>query len=241
MKLNYGGIVPISTIEWPGRDSSVIFFRGCSFRCIYCHNKELQNGEDHRDIDFLKKFLTKTRPFISAVVFSGGEPAIQYEALKILSEYARELDLDIGIYTNGYYPDVIEKLYLKNRLDKIFLSIKAPLLPRYYKQITQLKDRYLINKILKTIETLKKYKIDSDIIIPLHKSQTNNIIKSYYQAYDIIKSINNLKCCFIIQNIEGCEQKYTRKELKNIGTWLKETYKYHDIRIRTKEKGMENI
>jgi pyruvate formate lyase activating enzyme len=45
MKINLGGIVHLSTVDWTGRASIVVFLRGCPLRCPHCQNSELQEGE----------------------------------------------------------------------------------------------------------------------------------------------------------------------------------------------------
>lgn len=46
MLVNFGGIVPLSTVDWPGRASMVVFLRGCPLRCPHCQNRMLQTGEN---------------------------------------------------------------------------------------------------------------------------------------------------------------------------------------------------
>lgn len=45
MKINFGGIIPLSTVDWLGRAAMVVFLRGCPLRCPHCHNQRLQTGE----------------------------------------------------------------------------------------------------------------------------------------------------------------------------------------------------
>ncbi len=45
MLINFGGIVPLSTVDWLGRAAMVVFLRGCPLRCPHCHNQKLQTGE----------------------------------------------------------------------------------------------------------------------------------------------------------------------------------------------------
>jgi pyruvate formate lyase activating enzyme len=46
MKINFGGIIPLSTVDWLGRAAMVVFLRGCPLRCPHCHNQRLQTGEN---------------------------------------------------------------------------------------------------------------------------------------------------------------------------------------------------
>jgi pyruvate formate lyase activating enzyme len=46
MLVNFGGIVPLSTVDWLGRAAMVVFLRGCPLRCPHCHNQMLQTGEN---------------------------------------------------------------------------------------------------------------------------------------------------------------------------------------------------
>ena len=46
MQVNFGGIIPLSTVDWLGRAAMVVFLRGCPLRCPHCHNQRLQTGEN---------------------------------------------------------------------------------------------------------------------------------------------------------------------------------------------------
>ena len=47
---------------------------------------------------------------ISGVVFSGGEPTMQKEALLALARIAKGMGLAVGVQTNGVFPDTLEAL-----------------------------------------------------------------------------------------------------------------------------------
>ena len=36
--LQIAGLVPLSTVDWPGRLAATVFCQGCPWRCTYCHN-----------------------------------------------------------------------------------------------------------------------------------------------------------------------------------------------------------
>ncbi len=39
--LRVGGLVPLTTLDYPGLLACVLFCQGCAWRCRYCHNPEL--------------------------------------------------------------------------------------------------------------------------------------------------------------------------------------------------------
>jgi len=126
MKVNYAGTVPISTLDWTGKAAVTIFFRGCPLRCPYCQNHPYLEGPGLVELDFVKEKIKTSKPFVSAVVFSGGEPLMQ-EAVIPLAEFAKNIGLAVGIHTNGCYPERAAKLIERKLVDKLFIDIKAPL------------------------------------------------------------------------------------------------------------------
>ncbi|MCZ7373063.1 MAG: radical SAM protein [Candidatus Methanoperedens sp.] len=97
MKLVFSGImIPVSTIDWYGRAASVIFFNGCNFKCLYCSNNNfirvanqrlepLYRGGSVIDMKEIEKQIHDSKMFISAVVFSGGEPTAHPQELEHLA------------------------------------------------------------------------------------------------------------------------------------------------------------
>jgi pyruvate formate lyase activating enzyme len=53
MKVNLGGIVHLSTVDWTGSACTVIFLRGCPMRCPHCQNKDLQSGDSPADLSIV--------------------------------------------------------------------------------------------------------------------------------------------------------------------------------------------
>ncbi|MDR0580706.1 MAG: anaerobic ribonucleoside-triphosphate reductase activating protein [Holosporaceae bacterium] len=101
-----GGVTGLTTLDYPGSLSAVIFFRGCPWRCSYCHNKHLQVASSSESLlweDVLH--LLKTRVgFVEAVVFSGGEP-LQQAHLPAAIEDVKRLGFRIGLHTSGAFPE----------------------------------------------------------------------------------------------------------------------------------------
>ncbi|RQD80923.1 4Fe-4S cluster-binding domain-containing protein, partial [Methanosalsum natronophilum] len=107
MEVNYSSSVSVSTVDWYGRASTVLFFNQCPFRCPYCQNHELLEKNELIDISVPKQDIIKSIPFVSAVVFSGGEPLLHMNGLLELASFAKEKGLLVGVETNGFFDESI--------------------------------------------------------------------------------------------------------------------------------------
>ncbi len=118
-----GGML-ISSLEYPGKISLVIFTGGCTLRCPYCHNPELIGGGREVSMGKIKQEIQDSLNYIDSLVITGGEPLIQFEELQELLTYLKDTDLKIKLDTNGCYPEKLEKLV--ERIDYVALDVKAP-------------------------------------------------------------------------------------------------------------------
>jgi pyruvate formate lyase activating enzyme len=135
MKVNLGGIVHLSTVDWPGKACMVVFLRGCPLRCPHCQNRDLWEGVSPVDLSLIRNEM-KAKLFISAFVLSGGDPLMQPEPALALLGTAKSLGLSAGLETSGYYPDRLSVLLKKNVVDRVFLDIKAALKEPEYARAT---------------------------------------------------------------------------------------------------------
>jgi pyruvate formate lyase activating enzyme len=69
--------------------------------------------------------IRESGPYISGVVFSGGEPALQKEALTELARRVKSMGLAVGIQTNGLFPETLDALITGQLVDKIALDYKT--------------------------------------------------------------------------------------------------------------------
>ena len=125
IQVNFGGFVSLSSVDWRGRSVCTVFLRGCPLQCSYCQNEAIQTGEDYRTTDDIMDMIRGPRKFISAVVFSGGEPTLHKDALIELAGRSKELGLDVGIQTNGFFPDTLKSLIEKRLVDKVAVDYKT--------------------------------------------------------------------------------------------------------------------
>lgn len=122
--LRVGGLVPLTSIDYPGELAAVVFTQGCPWRCVYCHNPELlpTRGETEIPWSQIVEFLDSRRGLLDAVVFSGGEPIWQ-RALPRAIEQVRAMGYKVGLHSAGSYPRKLERLL--PLLDWIGLDVKA--------------------------------------------------------------------------------------------------------------------
>ncbi len=240
-----GAIIPVSTIDWYGRSASVVFFNGCNFKCLYCSNNQLIEVANRLeplfkkgnavDISDIEKQIHDTKNFISAVVFSGGEPTAHPVELEHLARFAKDQGLLVGIETNGYYPERLSTFIEKKLIDKIFLDIKAPLDDvEQYRMITG----GVGDAAEHALRTLN---------LPIPVEARTTVFRSCVDVPRIAQSIQARDCTYVIQQgiPEYAPDKKIREErplarvemiaLAQSVSFLK------DVRIRTKEKGEERI
>lgn len=106
-----GGVVSLSTVDYPDYIASVIFLQGCGWRCKYCHNRLLQPIELSQSLPWedILELLRSRKGFVDAVVFSGGEPLIQ-EGLPDAMLEVKEMGFMIGLHTAGAVPQMLERV-----------------------------------------------------------------------------------------------------------------------------------
>ncbi len=242
-----GVMIPVSTIDWYSRSVSVVFFNGCNFDCIYCSNKNFIDMSNRLepifkkgkvvDIEEIEKQIIDAKFFISAVVFSGGEPAAHPSELEHLAKFAKEQGLLVGIETNGYYTERLEGLIKKKLIDKIFLDIKAsPCDMQKYRKITG----GIADAAERALCTLNLRDVDFEVRTTVFPSLAADIP-------EIAESIAGCRCPYVLQQgiPEYAPDENIRKEKPLSGVELKTLAKnltfLKDVRIRTREKGEERI
>ena len=122
--LSIGGVTPLTSTDYPGHLSAVVFCQGCSWRCGYCHNAHLIPRKSETMVSWpaIKQFLERRRGLLDAVVFSGGEPTLQRGLHDAVME-TRALGYKVALHTAGPYPSRLGKLL--PFLDWVGMDIKA--------------------------------------------------------------------------------------------------------------------
>ena len=121
----YVGGTVISSVEFHGNMSLVIFMSKCPLACRYCHNVELLEDNSEKSFDEIKKEIDSSRDFLDAIVISGGEPLLQNDAIMEIFKYVKEVGLKTKLDTSGIYPDKIRELLDLNLVDYVSLDVKT--------------------------------------------------------------------------------------------------------------------
>jgi pyruvate formate lyase activating enzyme len=249
MHVNYAGTVPISTVDWKGRSTVTVFFRGCPLRCPYCQNHLYLHGSNLVELTFLEDQIKKSKPFVSAVVFSGGEPLMQ-QAIIPLAEFAKDLGLSVGIHTNGCYPEMVSELIKRKVVDKFFIDIKAYLDdPLLYGKVAGCRNpEQIIASVIKTLETVDYYNMEMELRTTLIRDFIGSEEDVFSIAAWISEHIEDKKVTYVLQ--QGIP-KYSldetlrerlpleRCELYELGKIAKVFLE--NVKIRTKESGEETV
>jgi pyruvate formate lyase activating enzyme len=222
--VNFGGFVPISTVDWRGRAVCTVFFRGCPVRCSYCHNRSIQEGEDFRDISVVQEMIRSSKLLVSGVVFSGGEPTMQPEPLAALMAASREMGFGVGLQTNGIFPAVVRRLVEGHLVDRIALDVKA----RWERYDSLLKEKYthaVQESLAFCQESVKKGTLaECEVVVTLFRGYEDEVpyIARAAGTLDLV----------LQQGVEGMVPPLTAAELRKVGDRLK-----RPVKVRTREEG----
>ena len=238
-EINYGGIV-LSTIDWRGLNSLVLFTRGCPLRCLYCQNFKLCAEPNYVPIHKVIEKITKELDFIDALVFSGGEPTLNVEAIKRIGEWIHKENRLVGIQTNGYFSSSIKELIEAGVVDKIFLDIKAPLSnPRLWKKVTQ------VSGVEKFVQQILYYCINSNFPLQIQTTVFKRLVGEE-EVIQIARELKQFKGEYVIQqgiydNVPQYGRKviketdeFSQDEIKEMGERVKEVSNF-PVYVRTRE------
>lgn len=188
--------------------------------------------------------------FNSAVVFSGGEPTLQSDALIALARFAKSKSLAIGLETNGCGTDVVREMLDEKILDKVFLDIKAPLDDHIKLSSVIGLDKEKGLKAARNIAKTLSLCLAANIEIEVRTTVLRGLV-----GINEVKEISRYMGKFAAKNItyviqQGIPEKslglknveiYKRDELLSMAKASNRPKNLNDIQIRTNEYGDEKI
>jgi pyruvate formate lyase activating enzyme len=154
--MKIGGLQKTSLLDYPDTLSTIVWTVGCNFRCPFCYNKDIVEGNVNLiSEEEVLSFLNKRKGMLEGLVVTGGEPLMQ-KGLDVFLEKVKKLDYLVKVDTNGMYPEYLQKLIDKKLVDYIAMDIKAP--KNKYDKLSGVKTD--IKKIEKSIDIIRNSKLD---------------------------------------------------------------------------------
>ncbi len=247
MQAYIGGIIPLSETSLPNKVCTKILFAGCDFCCHYCYSNDILDFREEflKDLKEVKNEIIKNFGFVDAVIFSGGEPCLQRQALLTLARFAKKQGLSVGVETNGSKPYSIKSLINENLLDFVFMDIKAPLKKNIFQKVTKSGTFFktaeeIIGNISQTLKLLKENQ--NKIQIEIRTTIVPGLIFRKEDILEIAKEINELNCRWVLQPFKSSKgtldpilnsiESPTKKFLENIKKVCQK--KYSNLRIDIK-------
>ncbi|MCK9224038.1 MAG: anaerobic ribonucleoside-triphosphate reductase activating protein [Candidatus Muirbacterium halophilum] len=194
--LKIGGLAEHSLVDYPGKIASVIFTRGCDFRCPFCHNHELTYSKgDCIEFSYVLERLEANKKWIDALVITGGEPLLNSDIIDFASFVKKKTDLLIKVDTNGNSPQMLDAVIKSKVFDFIAMDIKHDLISeKYNKAAGRIVD---IDNIVKSIGLIAKSGIDYQF--------RTTFVPTLHTKEDIIKILNlgGVKNNYSLQNFSN--------------------------------------
>ncbi len=196
------GYEKFSMVDYDEKIACTVFTGGCNFRCPFCHNSALIEGNvqaqaiDHAEIF---EYLGKRKGLVDAVCVTGGEPTLQPDLCDFLSRI-RDMGYLTKLDTNGYRPDVLERVLANGLVDYVAMDIKNSL--EKYALATGL-EKVDGKRITDSIELLKNSGVDYEF--------RTTLIKEFHTDEDM-KSVADL--------INGAPRYFLQKYNDNEGCLL---------------------
>lgn len=106
LKIRIAGIVPESYVDGEGI-RFVIFMQGCLRNCTGCQNPDTHSLDGGKILDTSEIIdAVKKNPLLTGITLSGGEPLLQIEPALELAKAAKNLNLDVWLYTGYKFEEI---------------------------------------------------------------------------------------------------------------------------------------
>ena len=108
--LAIAGLVPLSTVDWPGKLAAVVFLQGCPLACPYCQNEAILDPKVPGAVPWsqVEALLARRAGLLDGVVLTGGE-ALRQAGVVDAARRVREMGFGVGLHTAGAYPRALAK------------------------------------------------------------------------------------------------------------------------------------
>ena len=148
----------LTLLDYPQKTACTVFTYGCNLRCPFCHNAGLVTRPAEEKIDETEffKFLDKRKNLLDGVCITGGEPLLQPDIARFISQI-KEKGFLVKLDTNGFFPDKLEELINAGLIDYVAMDIKNS--PDKYSKTCGITSADM-DKINKSVDILKNSGVD---------------------------------------------------------------------------------
>jgi pyruvate formate lyase activating enzyme len=209
--MRVGGVTDMSTVDWYGNVSMVLFWAGCNIRCPYCHNSTLIPMDSGTDVSLhyldvrLKQGMNPV-PSLDAVVFSGGEPLLQQNAVIEAAMLVKQHGLKLMLDTNGTIYGAVENVLKTGLFDRVALDVKSPLTKYSFGNLSRVPEM-----AVEYVDSIKRTLIlCNELGIPLEARTT--VAPGVSDSEDYIRDIS--------RDIKGYSDVYYLQQFDNQGEVL---------------------
>ncbi len=249
-RMRLGGILDLSTVDWYGNASLIVFFAGCNFRCPYCQNSPLIPPDSGVEVgvEVLRERIEKNLILLDAVVFTGGEPTLQPEGVEEAARAVRDYGLKLMLDTNGSMPNIIERLLKEELVDRVALDVKAPLRAEPYGRVIGLPEAgaSMARRVEESLKLCNQYGVeievrttvapgisdDPDFIREIARSIRGRCTVYYLQQFDNTGNV-------LDESLKALEPP-TRERLMELGRVALEEG-VGEVYIKTRRHGLERV
>jgi len=210
MQAYIGKVQAISDSHWIGGLSTAVFFAGCDYNCPNCNVSDILKTKEEfwMDLRDVKKVIMQSQDSIKAVVFTGGEPCLQRQALLTLASYAKDLNLMTGLETNGSKPECIRSLIRLGLIDQISLDLKAPFEAEFFERATHSKTFFkpteeLMKDVKNTLRLLERHQ--DKIRVEIRTTITPSLVTRKEDLIQIAEIIEPIHCTWVLQRFNPRE------------------------------------
>ena len=176
----YVGGTVISSVEFHGNMSLVIFMSKCPLACRYCHNVELLEDNTEKSFEEVKEEIDSSADFLDAIVVSGGEPLVQTDAVIEIFKYVRQIGLKTKLDTSGIYPENLKRILDLGLIDYVSLDVKTTF--SKYRKITGANVGFQVKKSMEYIN-------DAGV----HLEIRTTYVPTLHTKKDIINLVDEIK------------------------------------------------
>jgi len=179
-----------------------------------------------REIDEIVELIHSSCLAASGVIFSGGEPTMQKDALLALAKESKAMGLLVGVQTNGVFPETLQALLDAGLLDKVCLDIKARW--EHYHNLLRVSPA-VTEKVKESLALCKEAYLDGRLI---EFEVVNTLFRGCEDDVQYIAREAEGVDFVIQQGVEGEIPPLTFDEIRVIADRL-----HRRVKIRTREDG----